>query len=256
VVTQLGGLTRRSLVRALRQPGLALPAFLLPLFFFAFSVSQLSSLTRLPQFPTPHMVDFVAPSALIQAALFPVVSTGIGVADDLESGFFRRLALAPVRRAGLLAGAILGPAAAGLLAQGLSITVGALAGARLRDGLAGVVVLIAILALIDVGFSALGALLALRTGSANAVQAAVPFLFALVGLSSLNLPVDLISAGWFRAVATVNPTTYVVDAVRSLYVPAAAPGHALAIGFTVGAGFAGLAALGAWGAMRARLPRR
>jgi ABC-2 type transport system permease protein len=254
VVTQLGGLTRRSLVRALRQPGLALPAFLLPLFFLAFSVSQLSSLTRLPQFPTPHMIDFVAPSALIQGALFSVVSAGIGVADDLESGFFRRLALAPVRRTRLLAGAVLGPAAAGLLAQGLSIVVGALAGARL--GVAAIVVLIAILALIDVGFSALGALLALRTGSASAVQAALPFLFAMLGLSSLNLPVDLIAAGWFRDVANVNPTTYLVDAVRSLYVPTAAPDHALAVGFAVGAGFACLAALGAWGAMRARLPRK
>jgi ABC-2 type transport system permease protein len=254
-LVQLAGLSGRSLARSLRQPGLALPAFLLPLFFLAFSMSQLSSLTRLPQFPTTRIADLVVPSALVQGALFPVVSAGIGVADDLQSGVFRRLALSPVRRAALLAGAILGPALAALLAQCLTLAVGALAGARLHDGLAGLLAVVALLALIDVGFSALGVLLALRSGSAAAVQAALPFLFALLGLSSLNLPIDLISAEWFRAVARVNPTSYLVDGVRSLYAPAAAPEHALAVGFATGAAFAVLASLGGWWAMRSRIPR-
>jgi ABC-2 type transport system permease protein len=252
---QLAALSQRSLLRSLRQPGLALPAFVLPLFFLAFSMSQLSSLVRLPEFPTTRIADLVVPSALVQGALFAVVSAGIGMADDLQSGVFRRLALAPARRSALLAGAILGPAVAALLAQALSLTIGALAGARLHEGLAGVLAVVALLALIDIGFSALGVLLALRSGSAAAVQAALPFLFALLGLSSLNLPIDLIAAEWFRAVARANPTSYLVDGVRSLYVPAAAPKHALAIGFATGAGFAALAALGGWWALRFRVPR-
>ena len=67
--------------------------------------------------------------------------------------------------------------------------------------------LVAFALLIALGFGAIGTLMALRTGSPEAVQGLFPLLFVvLFFLSSMNLPRNLIEVDWFRTVATCNPS--------------------------------------------------
>jgi ABC-2 type transport system permease protein len=42
--------------------------------------------------------------------------------------------------------------------------------------------------------------------------------FVFLFLSSMNMPRNLIEADWFRWVATVNPVSYLIEAVRSLVI--------------------------------------
>ena len=72
--------------------------------------------------------------------------------------------------------------------------------------------------LIAIGFGAVGLFVALKSGSADAVQALFPLLFALFFLSSMAMPRDLITTDWFKTVATINPLSYLVEAVRSLLI--------------------------------------
>ena len=101
-----------------------------------------------------------------------------------------------------------------------------------------------------IGFGALGVAAALRTGNGEAVQGLFPVLFVLLFLSTINLPLDLIPIDWFRWVATVNPITYLVNAVRSLIItgwdwPVLAAGFAVAIGIViVGIGLSAVALRG------------
>ncbi|MBA2362481.1 MAG: ABC transporter permease, partial [Chloroflexia bacterium] len=84
------------------------------------------------------------------------------------------------------------------------------------------------------GFGGIGALLALRTGSGEAVQGVFPLLFVGLFLSSLNLPRDLIQTDWFRTVATLNPLSYMIEGLRSLIITgwdAQALGTGLAVAF-------------------------
>ena len=46
----------------------------------------------------------------------------------------------------------------------------------------------------------------------------------------MNLPRNLIEADWFRAVATANPISYVIEAIRSLII-VGWDAQALALGF-------------------------
>ena len=71
---------------------------------------------------------------------------------------------------------------------------------------------------IALGFGTLGILIALKTGSGEAVQSAFPLLFFLLFLSSMNLPRNLIAVGWFRDLATANPVSYMIEAMRSLVI--------------------------------------
>jgi ABC-2 type transport system permease protein len=58
-------------------------------------------------------------------------------------------------------------------------------------------------------------------------------------MSSMSLPRDLIETDWFRTVATYNPVSYMVEALRSLLITGWDV-EALALGF--GCAFAILAA--------------
>ena len=254
VTTQVVTLARRSIKRTLRQPALMVPSFVFPLVLLAVNTGGLDAATRIPGFPTDSYLDFALSIAFIQGALFAVSNAGTDLARDVETGFMSRLSLTPVRGAALLAGQLAGPAVLGLLQALVFLTVGLVAGAELQSGVGGVLVLLGLATLIALGFAALGAFLALRTGSGEAVQGFFPLMFVLLFLSSMSLPRNLIEIDWFRAIATYNPVSYPIEAMRSLFI-VGWDGEALALGFGLGAAlFAGGLALAA-GALRTRLVR-
>ena len=57
-----------------------------------------------------------------------------------------------------------------------------------------------------------------------------PLLFFLLLISSMNLPRNLIEVSWFRDLATVNPVSYMIEALRSLVI-VGWDVQALALGF-------------------------
>jgi ABC-2 type transport system permease protein len=103
---------------------------------------------------------------------------------------------------------------------------------RFASGPAGILVLLVFAALVSLGFGALGSFLALRTGSGESVQAFFPVLFVFLFISSMNTPLDLIAVDWFRALATINPVSYLIDCVRSLIITGW-DAEALALGFGI-----------------------
>lgn len=116
------------------------------------------------------------------------------------------------------------------------VLVGLIVGIQIEAGILGAVMLVLMMALISLGFGGIGALLALRTGSGEAVQGIFPLLFVGLFLSSLNLPRDLIETDWFRTVATLNPLSYMIEGLRSLIITgwdAQALGTGLAVAFAL-----------------------
>jgi len=150
--------------------------------------------------------------------MFSLINTGTNLAEDIETGFFNRLALTPLSRVSLVSGLLVGVAGLGALQAAAYIVVGLLAGAHLHAGLGGVAVILALGAFVAVGFGAIGCAAALATGSGEAVQGMFPLFFVLIFLSSSSLPRNLLRTGWFHAVATWNPVSYLIEGFRSLYV--------------------------------------
>lgn len=79
-------------------------------------------------------------------------------------------------------------------------------------------------------------------------------MFALMFLSSLTIPRDLIEADWFRTVATINPISYFIESVRSLIITGWDE-EALARGFLVVAGTLAAGLTAATLALRGRVER-
>jgi ABC-2 type transport system permease protein len=103
---------------------------------------------------------------------------------------------------------------------------------RFASGPAGILVLLVFAVLVSLGFGALGSFLALRTGNGESVQAFFPVFFVFLFISSMNTPLDLISVDWFRALATINPVSYLINCVRSLIITGW-DAQALALGFGI-----------------------
>jgi ABC-2 type transport system permease protein len=134
------------------------------------------------------------------------------------------------------------------------LCVGLAAGVTIETGFAGALVVLLLAAMITLGFAALGTFLALRTGSGEAVQGMFPLFFILLFLSSMALPRDLIQTDWFREVATYNPVSYMIEAIRSLIITGW-DAQALALGFGITAALVAGALTLASTALRTRLAR-
>jgi ABC-2 type transport system permease protein len=102
-----------------------------------------------------------------------------------------------------------------------------------------------------IAVSGLGVVLALRTGSAEAVQGTFPLFFALLFFSSAFFPRETMT-GWFRTVADVNPISYLVEAMRDLVITGVEPRPTL-IGLGVVTGLAIAAVTASYVAFRRRL---
>lgn len=228
-------MARRSINRTLRQRALLVFPLLFPLTLFAINGSALGPATKIHGFPTHSYRAFLLAMPFIQGALFVAVSTGTDIARDIQNGFFNRLALTPLRGSALLLGQLGGALVLAAIQSVVYLLVGLATGVSLAAGVSGAFVLLALTILISFAFASLGALLALRFGTGEAVQGIFPLLFVLVFLSSSTLPRNLIKVDWFREIATYNPVSYLIEGVRSLVITGW-DGEALALGF----GFAAL----------------
>ncbi len=254
LLIQMSYIARRSVVRIFRQPAAVVSSLAFPMMFFAINASGLDAASGIPGFPADSYLDFALAFPLMQASMFGAVTAGADLARDIESGFLDRLSLTPMRPVALLGGMLSGVVVLGLIQGVVFLAVGLLAGVDVKSGILGMVLLVLLTVLVALGFGALGAILALRTGSSEAVEGSFPLFFVAIFLSSINLPRDLIEAGWFRAVATVNPISYLVEGLRSLVITGWDP-QALALGFGCAFGIIALALSGAAASLRVRMAR-
>ena len=251
---QAGAVARRSVVRTSRQPASIIPPLVLPVALMAVNAGGLRSSTDLPGFPTDSFLAFALAVPFIQGALFSTINAGTDLARDIETGFINRLSLTALRDWALLTGQLAGIVVLGLVQVLFYIAVGLTAGVTFESGALGVVVLIVYGAIVSLSFGALGAWLAFRTGSGEAIQTLFPVLFVFLFISSMNTPRDLIGVDWFRTAATLNPVSYMIECVRSLIITGWDPqALALGFGFVIALGLASMAL--ASRALRTRMTR-
>jgi ABC-2 type transport system permease protein len=249
---QLATVAGRSLTRTIRQRRLLILPFVFPMILFAINSSSLSAAAHIRGFPPVNYTAFALAVPFLMGAMLGAVSAGTDLAHDIESGFLGRLALTPMRRTAILFGQLGGALTLAVVQSIAFVLVGLAAGVTIASGLLGALVLIALSVLIALTFAAFGALLAVRTGRGAAVQGLFPLLFVTVFLSSAFLPRNAISIGWFHAVATYNPISYLVEGMRSLIITGW-DAQALALGFGIAGGIAILSLLLADAGLKTRL---
>jgi ABC-2 type transport system permease protein len=211
-------LSRRSIRGAFSSPAGYMPGIVMPLLLITINSSALQSATRIPGFPADSFLDFILVLTFMQGALFATSTAGLGLVRDIESGFLDRLALTPMRAGALVIAQISGAVAIALISSLVYVAIGLIFGVDFKAGVFGILALLALAGWTAFSFATLGAWIALRSGSSEALQGVFPLLFATLFLSTLNMPRELIEADWFRAITYVNPVSYMVDGMRSLII--------------------------------------
>jgi ABC-2 type transport system permease protein len=245
---------RRSVVHAARQPAVVVPSLIFPLFLLAVNTGGLDTATNLPGFPTDSYLTFALAVPFIQGAIFALLNSGTDLAMDIETGFLRRLALTPLSGAAVMAGMLGGVLAVGVFQSVVYLGVGFAAGASFEAGLAGVPVLLALSLAISFAMGAVGLFVAMRLGSSEAMQGMFPIFFVFLFFSSMAMPRDLIGQDWFQTLATINPVSYLIEGIRSLFVNGF-DGEALALAFGISGAVAIIFLAAGASALRTRLVR-
>lgn len=243
-LAQVGAMSKRSIMAIVRQPALVIPALIFPLFFAALGTSSFGRATRLPTFPkVDSFLDFALAGSIIQGVLFGSVTGGTALATDIQFGFFDRLLATPTSRIGIVMGRLAGAAAFGAFQALFFIVVLVPFGVDIRSGVAGVIVIVLCGALTGMSIGGFTAAMALKTGSAEAVQGSFPLLFVALFFSSTFFPRQTMR-GTYKTIANINPVSHLVEGVRGLVIEGFTASHvaaALLIPMAIGVFSIGLA---------------
>ena len=207
------GIAGRSLRLIPRLPSTFIPSLVMPIFLTISFAGAFSGLVLIPGFPADKIIDWFIPMTTVQGAAFAGVTTGLGVARDLENGFYDRLLASPASRGALLAGPLVASVLRAFIPLTILIAVGLLGGADFKGGLLGVGTL-AIAALgmaLTAGGWSVG--LALRFKTMQVAPLMQTGLFIVVFLSTAQMPLELLT-GWLHDVARFNPMTNVLALAR------------------------------------------
>ncbi len=246
-------LSRRAVLAVLRQPQVIVPSIFFPLFFAALNSAAFDRITGAQaEFATQFdsFLDFLLPATVLQGVLFGSTQAGTEMANDIEIGFFDRLLASPVSRTAILVGRLAGGATLAAAQAVFFCAVLTVFGASV-SGIPAVAVLVLCASLLGMGIGGFGVTLGIRTGSAEAVQGSFPLVFVLMFTSSAFFPRELMT-GWYRTLATYNPISWILEALRDLLTTGWSTTDA-AVAVSVSAAIAVLSVLVALRALRARL---
>jgi ABC-2 type transport system permease protein len=168
--------------------------------------------------PGLSYVDFLIPGIIVQTVAFGGITTGIGLAEDLQKGVIDRLRSLPMARFALLAGRTIADIGRNMFSIVLMVAVGFIVGFSFHDtDVAKVVGGVLLLLLFGFAFSWIAALIGLSVPNAEVAQSAgFIWLFPLTFASSAFVPVDSMP-DWLQAFADANPVTVMVNALRELW---------------------------------------
>ena len=211
VIEALG---RRSLKQAFRRPQFLAPILVFPSLFLAVNTGGAGRAVDLPAFPHVHgFLDFQLAGAMTQSTMLAGVSAGIALAIDIEIGFIDRLIASPVTRSSIVIGRLVATAALGAVSGVWFLTIGLIFGAHIKGGVGGFLLVVVLTSLCAGAFGALGAALALRSGSASVVQGIFPLVFVILFLSSAFFPRGLLLEP-SRTIADWNPMSLIAEGIR------------------------------------------
>lgn len=166
-------------------------------------------------------IQYIAPGVLAQSVLFIAIFYGITIVWERDVGLLTKLLSTPSPRLSVVVGKALAAGVRGVFQGVMIFALALIIGVQLRFDpldIAGVFIVVVLFAMCFAAFSmTLASLLKTRDRMMGIGQAiTIPLFFASNAIYPISIMPD-----WLRAVADVNPLTYLVDALRQLMVPGA-----------------------------------
>jgi ABC-2 type transport system permease protein len=210
-------LTRRTLIQFPRNP-MVLGFSVAPvLMMFVVFGALFEAVKELPGFPTDSYFEYLAPAAVLMTTVPGIANSAVGLATDFQSRYLYKLLTTPASIGSIMAGRLFADGLRLMVQAGAVLLLAIALGAQIATGIAGALVILLLGTLFAiVTFGVLTANLALKTKDPAAVQAIFPMAFLLIFLTTAYQTSQQVPSGVLRAVIEVNPTEYVLRAMREL----------------------------------------
>jgi ABC-2 type transport system permease protein len=209
----LTSIAGRALRAVPRDISVVIPPIFIALFFFIVNIGTLKRVTS--SIPGFNYTSFEMATAILLGVTG--VSRAPALVLDVQSKYFDRLLLTPVRRTAILLGHMAADVTVAAAMTVPILVLGFILGVRFQDGPLGVVVFILMASLWSLAFAGFAYAIALKTGNPAAVNSTFLLFFPFLFLTSSYVPRSQLS-GWLNTVAGFNPVTYLLGGLRSLVI--------------------------------------
>ncbi|MCZ7528470.1 MAG: ABC transporter permease [Acidimicrobiia bacterium] len=203
----------RNVVNLRRNPQLLVFATIQPVIFVLMFRYVFGGAISVPGVP---YVDYLMPGIFVQTVVFGALTTGVGLAEDLQKGLIERFRSLPMARSAVLVGRTLADLARNVFVVVLMVVVGLLIDWRIHTNVLAAAAGLGLVLGFAYSLSWVFAVVGLTAPDSETAQAAsFPVLAPLVFASSAFVPVASMP-GWLQPWAEHQPVSVVVDAVRAL----------------------------------------
>ncbi len=208
----------REIVRFYRQRSRVVGVIASPLLFWLVIGSGFGTSFRSGNAPgQQHYLDYFYPGALIMIVLFTSIFAMMSLIEDRKEGFLLSVMVAPVPRAAIVLGKVLGGTTLAAIQGLIFLAFAPFVGVHL--GFIGFLLVVFVVFLVSFALTSLGFAIAWPMDSTQAFHAIINlFLIPLWLLSGALFPLSGAS-GWLRLLMRLNPLTYGVEALRNLLYP-------------------------------------
>jgi len=208
----------REIVRFYRQRSRVVGVIASPLLFWLVIGSGFGTSFRSGNAPgQQHYLDYFYPGALIMIVLFTSIFAMMSLIEDRKEGFLLSVMVAPVPRAAIVLGKVLGGTTLAAIQGLIFLAFAPFVGVHL--GFIDFLLVVFVVFLVSFALTSLGFAIAWPMDSTQAFHAIINlFLIPLWLLSGALFPLSGAS-GWLRLLMRLNPLTYGVEALRNLLYP-------------------------------------
>jgi len=225
-VTETAILFERSMKKLFRRPVALYFSLIQPVIWMLLFGQIFNRIAKFPgaaaAFGGKSYFQFFVPAVVLQTLMFGAAQSGIGIINDIQSGFLSKLLTTPIHRMAILLGRVLGDLTRMIL-QGLIIIVIAWVaglfqtdGVHYEYGIPGILGALGFALLFGLGLSGFTVFVALKTRSSESTFLIANFFtLPLLFTSSAQLPLELLPT-WLQRVAYFNPVTYAIESMRLL----------------------------------------
>ena len=239
------GLLKRELVRFARQRSRIVGVIASPIVFWLFLGTGFGSSFRNAGAHGTSYLEFFYPGTIVLTVLFTCIFSSISVIEDRKEGFLQAALVAPVSRAGLALGKVLGSATFAAIQGIILLALAPVAGIPWTIG--GILASMIVVFVMALGMAGLGFMFAWIMDSTQGFHAIMNLVLVPMWLLSGSVfPLEGTPV-WLRLVMQANPLTYATEAVRdSLYCGGSMIDRLLTLPLLISVVFGGLAFVGAY----------
>ena len=206
----------RSLREAMRQPDALFMTMFIPIFFLIVNTGQAAEV--FPSDSTGFLEGqgygaFQLPITLLLAASFGMAA--LFLVEEIEGGYFDKLRAMPIPRSSMVMGRLVAEAVKVAVLSSIIVLIALPFGITIASGVPGFVLIVLLTTFWGVVYAGFMQLIALKTRSAAATNSGGMIFFPLLFLTPSFVPREMLAEP-MEVAATVNPVTYLMEALRSL----------------------------------------